>query len=79
MPRLLSEQRLNQIQYVSIADYIRQIDELEDFEDKIAFTTRYLLAYGTEERDVPLAEAIHIAKVKIVEASISVAIINQLA
>lgn len=69
MPRLLSEQRLNQIQYVSIADYIRQIDELEDFEDKMAFTTRYLLAYGTEERDVPLAEAIHIAKVKIVEAS----------
>ena len=69
MPRTLSDERLNRVQYVSMTDYIRNMDALEDFEDKMLFTTRYLLAYGAEERDVPLAEAIHIAKMKIAEAS----------
>ena len=69
MPKLLSEQRLNQVTYVSMADYMRQMDEIEDIEDKLAFTTRYLLAYGAEERDVSLAEAIHIAQVKMADAS----------
>ena len=69
MPGLLSEYELNQIQYVSMADYIRRMDRLENIEDKMAFTTRYLLTYGNGQRDVSLAEAIHIAKVKIAEGS----------
>ena len=70
MPKLLSEERLNKVRYISMADYIRQMDELEYIEDKMAFTTRYLLAYGAGvERDVSLPEAIHIAKMKIADAS----------
>ena len=69
MPKLLSEQALNEVRYQSIADYMRRVDELEHIEDKLAFTTRYLLSYGDHERDVPLAEAIHIAKLKIADAS----------
>lgn len=70
MPRQLSEQALNQIQYVSMADYIRRVDALTDFGDKMAFTTRYLLAYGNgENRDHTFAEAIHIARMKIADAS----------
>ena len=70
MPKLLSEITLNQITYKSRADYMKRVDNLDDFEDKMAFTIRYLLAYGAgAQRDVSLAEAIHIAKVKIAEAS----------
>lgn len=70
MPRLLSEYQLNQVKYVSMADYIRKMDELEYIEDKLAFTTRYLLSYGAgQQRDVPLEEAIHVAKMKIADAS----------
>ena len=69
MPKLLNEKRLNKVQYISMSDYIRSMDALDDFEDKMNFTTRYLLAYGAGQRDVSFAEAVHIAKLKIAEAS----------
>ena len=70
MPKLLTDDRLNRVQYISIADYMSSMDSLDDFEDKMEFTTRYLLAYGVgQQRDVSFAEAIHIAKVKIADAS----------
>ena len=66
MPRELTDEMLNQIKYVSMADYMRRVDRLTDLEDKLAFTTRYLLSYGAGEgRDHTLAEAIHIARMKI--------------
>ena len=72
MPKLLNEQRLNKVQYISMSDYIRSMDALTDFEDKMAFTTRYLLAYGEgQQRDVSFAEAIHIARMKIADASMT--------
>lgn len=69
MPNHLANPRFNDVQYVSIIDYMRRIDELDNIDDKMAFTTNYLLSYGTEQRDIPLAEAIHVAKIKIAEAS----------
>ena len=72
MPKLLNEKRLNKVQYISMSDYIRSMDALDDFEDKMNFTTRYLLAYGAGERDVTFAEAVHIAKLKIAEASYNI-------
>lgn len=69
-PRLLMERDIKAIRYVSMADYIRRMDELEYLEDKLVFTTAYLMDYGAgANRDVPLAEAIHIAKVKMADAS----------
>ncbi len=70
MPLNLTDYQLNQVKYVSMADYARRVDELESFEDKLAFTTRYLLDYGTGERpDASLSEAIHFAKAKIGDAA----------
>ena len=69
-PRLLMEHDIKAIRYVSMADYIRRMDELQYPEDKLVFTTAYLLDYGAEaNRDAPLAEAIHIAKMKMADAS----------
>lgn len=69
MPVNINDRLYEDVQYVSMSDYIRRVNEIDDFQHKVTFTTRYLLAYGAEERDVSLAEAIHIAKMKIVEAS----------
>ncbi len=71
MPLTLTQQELNEIKYVSMADYVRRVDRLRSFEDKIAFTTHYLARHGGDgnHRDYSFAEAIHIAKMKIAEAS----------
>ena len=70
MPGILSDDALNQIQYVSMADFMRRVDEFDDFDDKLAFTTRYLLAHGMHEgRDHSFDEAVHIAKMKLADAS----------
>jgi len=71
MPKItIPETTLNEVKYVSMSDYIKQVDKLDNIPDKMAYTIRYLLAYGAEEnRDVSLAEAIHIAKMKIADAS----------
>ena len=69
MPNIINDRLYEDVQYVSMTDYIRRVDEIDDFQQKMAFTTRYLLTYGAQQRDVPLAEAIHIAKLKIADAS----------
>lgn len=70
MPKTLTEQKLNEVKYVSIADYMAKMDQLESFEDKMAFTTRYLLSYGAgENSDVSFEEAVHFAKIKIADVS----------
>ena len=70
MPKLLNERRLNKVQYISMADYLSSMDSLTDFDDKMAFTTRYLLAYGSgQQRDVSFPEAVRIAQMKIAQAS----------
>lgn len=71
MPLTLTQQELNEIKYVSMADYVRRVDRLQSFEDKIAFTTHYLARHGGDDnhRDYSFAEAIHIAKMKIADAS----------
>lgn len=71
MPNItIPEARLNEVKYVSISDYINQVDKIDSIADKMAFTTRYLLAYGAEgTKDVSFAQAIHVAKLKIVDAS----------
>ena len=72
MPKILSEQILRKVKYISMEDYMSSMDSLENLEDKMAFTTRYLLAYGAEQnRDVPFEQAVHIAKMKIADASVT--------
>ena len=72
MPKILSEQKLRKVKYISMEDYMSSMDSLENLEDKMAFTTRYLLAYGAEQnRDVPFEQAVHIAKMKIADASLT--------
>ena len=67
--KTIKQKRLNKVQYISMSDYIRSMNVLTNFENKLAFTTRYLLAYGGEEnrRNVPFSEAIHIAKMKMTD------------
>ena len=66
----LTEQQLKQVKYVSLVDYMRRVDQLEDFQDKMAFTTAYLLAHGMEQnRDYSFAVVYHVAQLKIAEAS----------
>ena len=73
MPTHLLNNYLNKVQYVSMADYMRRVDQFEDFDDKLAFTTRYLLSHGMQEgRDRSFEEMVHIAKMKLVDASVKV-------
>ena len=70
MPKLTKAQ-LKQVKYVSMADYYNKIDQIEDFDDKMAFTTRYLLSHGMEEDvqyDYSIEEAIHLARVKLMDS-----------
>ena len=71
MPRLTKAQ-LADIKYVSMADYYNKVDKIDDFADKIKFTSRYLMSHnGENNRDYTLEEAIHLAKMKILETSIN--------
>ena len=71
MPVTLTDQQLAEIKYVSMADYVRRVDRLTSFEDKLAFTTHYLARHGGDDnnRDYSFAQAIHIAKMKIMDAA----------
>ena len=70
MPNQALDDRYENVRYVSMTDFIRQIDEIETIDAKLAFATRYLLSYGAgQDRDVSYAEAIHIAQMKIADAS----------
>ena len=69
MPKLSKEQ-LDRIQYVSIQDYCAQVDKLEDLDDKLAFTTRYILAHGQNaDPDYPIERIIQVAHMKIADKS----------
>lgn len=69
MPKLSKEQ-LDRVQYVSIQDYCRRVDELEDLEDKLAFSTRYILAHGQNaDPDYPIDRIIQVAHMKIADKS----------
>ena len=70
MPRLTKEQ-LKAISYISMADYANKLDQIEDFDDKLEFTARYLLSHGAkgQKTDYSLEEAIHLARAKLVDTS----------
>ena len=70
MPKLKKEE-LKQVKYVSMADYYNKVDQFEDFNDKLKFTTRYLLTHsGARNPDYSIEEAIHLARVKLTDASV---------
>ena len=71
MPHLTKEQ-LEQIKFVSIQDYCRRVDEIEDLEDKLAFSTRYILTYDrihNGEADQTIEDLIKVAHMKIADKS----------
>ena len=68
----LTEKQINDIKYVSMQDFCARIDLIEDINDKLTFASNYLLMHGmVEEPDVSIQEAINIARMKIVHASIN--------
>lgn len=72
MPKLTKEE-LKEVRYISMADYSRRVDELEDFDDKLAFTTRYLLTHGmysSKEYDYSFEAAVHLARTKIADEAV---------
>ena len=67
MPRLTKKQ-LAEVKYVSMADFYNQLDKYENFSDKLKFTSRYLLTHSSKQNpDYSIEEAIHLAKVKLVD------------
>ncbi|MBE6127113.1 MAG: hypothetical protein E7182_03970 [Erysipelotrichaceae bacterium] len=70
MPKLTKEE-LQRVRYVSMADFARRFDQIQDFDDKMSFATRYLLCHGMKgaENDYSFPEALHIARTKIADAS----------
>lgn len=70
MPKLTKVQ-LAQVKYVSMADYYNKLDQLDNFNDKLQFTTRYLLTHSTKRNpDYSIEEAIHLAKAKLVDEAV---------
>ena len=69
MPKLTKE-HLQNVKYVSLADFSARIDQIEDIDDKVAFATRYLLSHGTGPTDCSFLEAVHVARMKVAEASL---------
>ena len=60
------EKKLQKVKYVSMIDFSKQIDEIKDMDQKIAFAAEYLLSH-TEYVDCALDEAIEIARMKIAD------------
>lgn len=60
----LTQKALNNIKYVSMKDYLKKVESYESIEDKMKYTTRYLLSHGGHE-DFSLEEAIQIARYNI--------------
>lgn len=68
MPTLRS--MLKNLKYESMVDYCKKVDQIEDIDEKLKFTTQYLLLHGsTNNPDCSFKDAINIAKMKIAEAS----------
>ena len=71
MPNKLTKEELNNVVYVSMADYASRVDEIEDIQGKVDFTIHYLLSQEralADERDFDFAEAVYLAKLKITQA-----------
>ena len=69
MPKL-NKADLETIEYVSMKDYFEKVEEYEDFNDKLEFTTHYLLRHGMKNADFSFEEAVHLARIKLNEASL---------
>ena len=71
MPKIRKHD-LKGIKYVSMADYKYKLDEIYDYQAKMDFTNKYLLAYSQNkgEKDYSFEEAVHIARMKMGEASL---------
>ena len=68
----LTEEQLEQIRYVSVKDYCERVDQIESIEDKLAFSTRYILSYGMNQQgqpDHPIDHIIKAAHMKIADKS----------
>ena len=68
----LTKQQLDQVKYVSIQDYCQKVDRIESLEDKLAFSTRYILTYNgikNGEADPDLEKLIKVAHMKIADKS----------
>ena len=60
------KKKLSTIKYKSMIDFSKQIDEIKNMDDKLAFAVEYLLSH-TENVDCALDEAIEIARMKIAD------------
>ena len=70
MPRLTKKQ-LAEVKYVSMADYYNKVGQYEDFNDKLKFTTKYLLTHSAAQNpDYPIEQAIHLAKVRLIDDAV---------
>ena len=58
--------KLNLVKYKSMVDFSKQIDEIKNMDDKLAFAVEYLLSH-TEYADCALDDAIEIARMKIAD------------
>ena len=68
----LTKQELKNLEYKSMADFCKRMDQIDDINDKLKFATAYLLLHGTNGADdFTLAEAIDIARMKIADATVA--------
>ena len=67
----LTEEQLNQIQYVSVKDYCEKVDQIENLNDKLEFSAHYILSYGQggNQPDYPIDSIIKVAHMKIADKS----------
>lgn len=66
----LTKKQLAEVKYVSMADYFNKVDQFEDFNDKLKYTTRYLLTHSAVQNpDYSIEEAIHLARVKLTDTA----------
>ena len=67
----LTQEQIKDIKYVSMKDFCEKIDEINDINDKLTFASNYLLMHGmVENPDVPIQDAINVARAKILNASV---------
>ena len=62
--KLINE--VDELVYISMADFSRRIDEIKDMTEKIVFVSEYILSHNNNA-DWSLPEAINIAKMKIAD------------
>ena len=66
----LTQKQLDEIKYVSMKDFSDRIDKIANIQDKLKFASHYLLMHGAAQNpDVPIQDAINIARMKIIHES----------